>query len=60
VAGNPGAERFYRGVEERLNTRLTYLKTNVEIIDIDLGEEDETVRILESDTLKELAALDLP
>ena len=60
VAGNPGAERFYRGVEERLQTRLTYLKTNVEITDVDLGEEDETVRILESDMRKELAALDLP
>jgi hypothetical protein len=43
-----------------MQTRLAYLKTNVEITDIDLGEEDETAKILETDMLKELAALDLP
>lgn len=60
VAGNPGAERFYSSVQERLQTRLTYLKSNVEIIDIDQGDEDETAKTLESDMLKDLAALDLP
>jgi len=58
--GNNSAERFYSGVRERLNTRLEYLKSNVEIIDIASSKDDDSVRLLENDVRKELAALDLP
>lgn len=53
-------ERFYEVVEERLQTRLAYLKTNVEIIDIDTGDGDPVVRGLEDDMKKVIASLELP
>jgi hypothetical protein len=53
-------ERFYLEVEERLQTRLAYLKTNVEIIDIDTGDGNAVVQGLEDDMKKVIASLELP
>jgi len=53
-------ERFYQEVEERLQTRLAYLKTNVEIIDIDTSDRDPLVQGLEDDMKKVIASLELP
>lgn len=61
VAGTGiAAERFYESVAERLQTRIDYLKNNVEIIDVNLGEEGGVVRDLEDDMKKALASLELP
>ncbi|GMR17477.1 MAG: hypothetical protein BMS9Abin32_589 [Gammaproteobacteria bacterium] len=60
MSGNGGAERFYKDVRERLQTRLEYLKTNVEIIDIEQDDEVTEVRSLEQEIRKELAALGMP
>ena len=57
LTGRGGSERFYRDVEERMETRLKYLKTNVEIIDIEQGEYVNDIRSLEMEVRKELAAL---
>jgi hypothetical protein len=53
-------ERFYQEVGERLQTRLTYLKTNVEIIDIDMSNRDPVVQGLEDDMKRVIASLELP
>lgn len=53
-------ERFYQEVEERLQTRLSYLKTNVEIIDIDTSDGAPLVQGLEDDMKKVIASLELP
>jgi hypothetical protein len=53
-------ERFYLEVEERLQTRLAYLKTNVEIIDIDTRDGNPVVQGLEDDMKKVIASLELP
>ena len=61
VSGSGAAsERFYQEVEERMQTRLAYLKTNVEIIDIDTSDGDPLVQGLEDDMKKVIAALELP
>lgn len=57
LTGRGGSERFYRDVQERMETRLKYLKTNVEIIDIEQGEDVNDIRSLEMEVRKELAAL---
>ena len=54
------SEQFYTDVRERLESRLRYLETNVEIIDIEQGEDFEDIRSLEIEMRKELAALDTP
>jgi hypothetical protein len=60
VSGNGVSERYYDTIQERLKTRLKYLKSNVRIIDIDLGQHNELVRNLEAELTTEVAALDLP
>lgn len=61
VSGSGAANiRFYEVVEDRLQTRLAYLKTNVEIIDIDTSDDDVVVQGLEEDMKKVIASLDLP
>ncbi len=52
--------RFYEAVQERLQTRLAYLRTNVDIIDIEQGSDDAVVRELENDMKKVIASLELP
>ncbi|HEX9851493.1 MAG TPA: hypothetical protein VGA68_00695 [Woeseiaceae bacterium] len=51
---------FYEAVQERLQTRLAYLKTNVDIIDIEQGSDDAVVQELEDDMRKVIASLELP
>jgi len=58
VSGNGGSERFYSDVHERLDTRMQYLETNVEIIDIEQDDDVADIRTLEMEIRKELAALD--
>jgi hypothetical protein len=53
-------ERYYEMVKERMQTRLAYLKTNVDIIDIDTGDGDPLVQGLEDDMRKVIASLELP
>lgn len=61
VAGNGvGTEAYYEAVKERLQTRLAYLKTNVEIIDIEQDTDDAVVQGLEDDMKKVIASLELP
>ncbi len=61
LAGTGAAnERFYQVVDDRLETRLAYLKTNVEIIDIETGNSDSVVQGLENDMKKVIASLELP
>jgi hypothetical protein len=54
------SEIYYEVVEERLQTRLAYLKTNVEIIDINTSDGDPLVQGLEDDMKKVIASLELP
>ena len=51
---------FYRDVRVRLEARLSYLETRVEIRDIDSELDDEALRILEEQAKAELAALEVP
>ena len=60
VSGYGGAESYYKAVEERLQTRLAYLKGNVEIVDIEQGDDHAFVRDLETGLKSEVASLDLP
>lgn len=61
IAGSGAAnERYYLVVQERLQTRLAYLKTNVEILDIPSTESDPVVQGLEDDMKKVIASLELP
>ncbi|HSD68954.1 MAG TPA: hypothetical protein VLB07_05335 [Woeseiaceae bacterium] len=61
IAGTGAAnERYYLDVQERMATRLAYLKTNVEIIDIPSNDSDPVVRGLEEDMKKVIASLELP
>ncbi len=60
VAGSGADDRYYKIVKERLQTRLAYLKSNVEIIDIEPGDEDVVVQELEDDMKKVIASLELP
>jgi len=59
-ASGAGAESYYKAVQERLQTRLSYIRSNVEIIDIDQGDDEAFVRSLEADFATEVASLDLP
>lgn len=51
---------FYRNVRVRLQTRLTYIETKVEITDLAMDSSYDEIRILEEQVKEELAALDLP
>lgn len=51
---------FYRDVRVRLETRLNYLETKVEIEDIAVLGDYEEVRSLEEQVKQELASLDRP
>ena len=57
LAGGGGSELFYDDVQDRMASRLKYLKTNVEIIDIEQDEEVGDIRSMEMEFRKELAAL---
>jgi hypothetical protein len=57
--GMSGNEGYYDRVRARMETRLVYLKTNVEIIDLDLDEDMAVAKSLETEVRKEMAALDM-
>ena len=58
--GEPAGPDFYRNVRIRLQTRLNYLETKVDITDLAMDSSYDDVRILEEQVKQELAALDLP
>ena len=51
---------FYRNLRLRLEARLNYLETNVEISDIDLESDDNEIRMFEKQVKSELAELEIP
>jgi len=55
--GANGSEAYYERVQKRLDERLEYLKTNVEIVDIRQNEETAVTRSLEKEIRKEMAAI---
>ena len=52
--------RFYDQVEKRIELRLSYLETSVEITDIALAENAADIRSMEEELRKEFAALQSP
>jgi hypothetical protein len=57
VTENPN---FYRDIRLRLEARLSYLETKVEIRDIVLESGDKELRMYEEQVKSELAALEIP
>ena len=51
---------FYRDIRLRLEARLSYLETKVEISDIALDSGDKEIRMYEEQAKSELAALEIP
>ena len=51
---------FYRNIRVRLEARLNYLETRVEIQEVDAALEDEALQMLEEQVRAELAALEVP
>lgn len=60
LSGRVATDSYYTAVQQRLQTRLAYLRTNVEINDIEFASDDENVRNLEAELKTELASLNLP
>lgn len=60
MSGYAGSERFYADVEERLKNRLRYIKTNVEIIDIEQDQQFAAIHSLEQEVRRELESIDMP
>ena len=50
---------FYSQVEKRMERRMEYLNTNVEIVDIPLNDERAVKESLEQEVREEMAALDM-
>ena len=59
-SGEPLSPNFYRDVRVRLEARLNYLETKVEITDIALESDDKELELLQQQVRAELAALDIP
>ena len=59
-SGLPEDPNYYRNVRLRLEARLNYLETKVEISDIASESEDEEIRLFEEQIKSELAALEIP
>lgn len=57
---NGGSDEYYENVRKRVDTRLEYLDTNVEISDFALEEDLEAIRTLEIELREKLAALESP
>ena len=51
---------FYRNIRLRLEARLNYLETRVEISDIVLESDDDGLRMFEEQVKSDLAALEIP
>lgn len=59
-SGVPEDPNFYRNVRRRLEARLNYLETKVEITDMALESEASELRRFEEQVKAELAALEVP
>lgn len=59
-SGIPEDPLFYRNVRLRLEARLGYLETKVEINDIEFESEPAELKMFEEQVRAELAALDIP
>ena len=59
-SGTTENPNFYRDIRLRLEARLSYLETKVEISDIVLEPGDEELRRYEEQVKSELAALEIP
>jgi hypothetical protein len=51
---------FYRRIRVRLESRLSYLETKVEISDADVASDDESLRSIDEQARAELAAIGIP
>lgn len=64
VQNGRGSDEYYENLRKRVDKRLEYLDSNVEIHDVDIEEENdadsELIRSLETEIREELAALDSP
>jgi hypothetical protein len=59
-SGLPEDPNYYRNVRLRLEARLNYLETKVEISDLAVDSDDEEIRRFEEQIKSELAALEIP
>jgi hypothetical protein len=59
-SGQASGARFYDQVEKRIELRLSYLETSVEITDIALAADAADIRSMEEELRKEFAALQSP
>jgi TPR repeat protein len=57
--GDTDSEAFYGRVRKRMETRLDYLDSNVEIVDIALNDDMAVKKSLEQEIRDEMAALDM-
>jgi TPR repeat protein len=57
--GETGNEGYYDRVRTRMETRLEYLDSNVEVVDIALNDDMEIKKSLEQEIREEMAALDV-
>jgi len=58
--GEQEGPNFYRDVRYRLEARLSYIATSVEVTDIEMQNDIADIRLLEEQVRQELAALDRP
>lgn len=56
--GETGSEAYYGRVRKRMEMRLEFLDSNIEIIDIDLSDEFDVRKSLETEIRAEMAALE--
>ncbi len=59
-SGEPLPPNYYRNVRVRLEARLTYLETRIEIRDDAFESDSEQLKVLEDQVRAELAALEVP
>ena len=59
-SGEPLPPNYYRTVRVRLEARLNYLETSVDISDVAVETDDVALQLLEEQVKAELAALEIP
>ena len=57
--GNNDSAEYYRRVRTRMEARLSYLQSNVEIVDIELNDDSAVKQHLEQEIREQVAALDM-
>jgi hypothetical protein len=60
TTGETEGPNFYRDIRHRLEARLNYIATSVEVSDIATQSELNEIKSLEDQVRQELAALELP